>query len=54
MNKNRLWSWPYIYILILYCFVQMVLYMITPVLSKYILDMGESNSIAGIIAGPFL
>ena len=53
MNKNRLWSWPYIYILILYCFVQMVLYMITPVLSKYILDMGESNSIAGIIAGAF-
>lgn len=53
MKKNKLWSWPYIYILVLYCFVQMVLYMITPVLSKYILNMGESNSIAGIIAGAF-
>lgn len=53
MKKRKLWSWPYIYILILYCFVQMVLYMITPVLSKYILNMGESNATAGIIAGAF-
>lgn len=53
MKKNKLWSWPYIYILVLYCFVQMILYMITPVLSKYILNMGKSNSIAGIIAGAF-
>lgn len=53
MKKRKLWSWPYIYILMLYCFVQMVLYMTTPVLSKYILNMGESNSTAGIIAGAF-
>lgn len=53
MRKNKLWSWTFIHILILYCLVQMVLYMTTPVLAKYVLSMGQSNSVAGVISGAF-
>lgn len=53
MRKNKLWSWTFVHILLLYCLVQMVLYMTTPVLAKYVLSLGQSNSVAGVISGAF-
>lgn len=53
MKKNKLWTRTFVHILILYCLIQLVLYMTTPVLSKYVLSMGQSNSIAGVISGAF-
>lgn len=50
---KRIWTPAFIHILLLYFAVQMVLYMDTPVLSKYILSISQSNVVVGIVAGVF-
>lgn len=52
-DNERLWTAPYITLILLGIFISMSFYMVMPLLSKYALQLGASVPAAGVIVGMF-
>jgi len=52
-DNERLWTAPYITLILLGIFISMSFYMVMPLLSKYALQRGASVPAAGVIVGMF-
>ncbi|NTU88944.1 MAG: MFS transporter, partial [Actinobacteria bacterium] len=52
-RKEKLWSFEFIYLLIIATVVSTSFYMTMPIIAKYSMMLGASLSLAGVIAGLF-